>query len=545
MGGKIAESDYRMWFKLNNKTNISVLTLIGETEKATIMNGIGQGSFGAALASSLNIGCGIDMITKGICTARIGELELNALIFQDDIAKMNYSMEQTRKGATDVGRLLESKQLRANTSKSKFVIIGTESSRTDMLKDAASNPVMMGETVIENSDCEKYLSDMIHENGCAASIAATIKARKKGALEATHNIISDLNHPALRGHRIAEVAVTEYASKVTSKLISNCESWIDLTEDHIDDLQNMQDNFFKNVFHVRPEGTPLCMVRLDSQTFHVRYQIVQRKINRIRKVMDADPSNYARKALIEGQKTCANGDLLTECIEWCKKFKIRCVTRGTNPIKDKAKYDEFMLKKGLWRENDKDIKIEKDELSKVRDIEMPTKKYERNYLAKQAIANARIWFRYRSKIISDIKGNQSSKWTGQMHCRHCNLGCDETQEHIEKCTGFSVEREKIDLSNGEGKLVFWRRVVYKLKYMKLNDETFSDVPNAAVDSSTCVTSEGQADMPVNTSVPDKEILERGPEGPRISAGDALGARDMSVGEVAQVTLRNELFHTGY
>ena len=87
--------------------------------------------------------------------------------------------------------------------------------------------------------------------------------------------------------------------------------------------------------------------------------------------------------------------------------------------------------------------------------------------------------------------------------------------------------------------------MYKLKYMKLNDETFSDVPNAAVDSSTCVTSEGQATMPVNTSVPDKEILERGSEGPRISAGVALGAQDMSVGEVAQATLRNEVFHTGY
>ena len=83
---------------LNNKTKISVLTPVGETNQATIMNGIGQGSFGAALASSLNIECGMDRITKGICTARIGELELNSLIFQDDIAKMNYSMEDTRKG---------------------------------------------------------------------------------------------------------------------------------------------------------------------------------------------------------------------------------------------------------------------------------------------------------------------------------------------------------------------------------------------------------------------------------------------------------------
>merc|ERR1712086_498832 len=252
----------------------------------------------------------------------------------------------------------------------------------------------------------------------------------------------------------------------------------------------------------------------------------------------------ARKSLIEGQKTCAEGDLLTECIEWCKKFKIRCVTRGTNPIRDKAKYDEFMLKKGLWKENDKDIRVEKDKLSKVKDIPMPTKKYERNYLAKQTTANARIWFRYRSKIISDVKGNQSSQWTGQMQCRHCNLGCDETQEHIEKCTGFSEERGKLDLSNGEGKLAFWRRVVYKLKYKKLNDITLNDLPDIAVDSSKCVTSEDQANRPVHTSVPNKEILEGGREGLRISAGVALGARDTSVGEVTQVTPRNEVFHTG-
>ena len=75
---------------------------------ATTMNVIGQGSFAAAIASSLNIGCAVDRITRGICSANIGEVELNSLIFQDDIAKMNRSMEDARKGAKDIGRLLES-----------------------------------------------------------------------------------------------------------------------------------------------------------------------------------------------------------------------------------------------------------------------------------------------------------------------------------------------------------------------------------------------------------------------------------------------------
>merc|ERR1711892_560521 len=193
---------------------------------------------------------------------------------------------------------------------------------------------------------------------------------------------------------------------------------------------------------------------------------------------------------------------------------------------------EFKLKQGLWRENDKDIK-------RVKDIPMPTKKIERNYLAKLTTANARIWFRYRSQIISDIKGNQSSQWTGRMQCRHCNTGSDETQEHIEKCTGFSKERGKLDLSDGEGKLAFWRRVVYKLKYMKLNDKNFFDLSIGVMDSSMCVTSEDQAIMPVNTSVPNEEAREGGREGLRISAGVALSVRDKSVGEVTQVIPRKE------
>ena len=44
----------------------------------------------------------------------------------------------------------------------------------------------------------------------------------------------------------------------------------------------------------------------------------------------------------------------------------------------------------------------KDDLEKVKDIAMPKKKIERNYLAKLTTANARIWFIYRAKIIDNL-----------------------------------------------------------------------------------------------------------------------------------------------
>ena len=96
-----------------------------------------------------------------------------------------------------------------------------------------------------------------------------------------------------------------------------------------------------------------------------------KKIKQIRKTMEEENDNICKNALIQGQSMRAGGDLLTECIEWCKKLNIRCVTMGTDPITERASSDDFKLKKGLWRENDKDIRQEKDQLDKVRNIPMP------------------------------------------------------------------------------------------------------------------------------------------------------------------------------
>ena len=46
--------------------------------------------------------------------------------------------------------MLESKELRANTAKSKFVVLATPESRTELLKYAEANPIKMWETIIEN-----------------------------------------------------------------------------------------------------------------------------------------------------------------------------------------------------------------------------------------------------------------------------------------------------------------------------------------------------------------------------------------------------------
>ena len=47
-------------------------------------------------------------------------------------------------------------------------------------------------------------------------------------------IINTCNHPALLGDRIAIAPVEQFESKVLSKILSNSDSWIGLTKQHID-----------------------------------------------------------------------------------------------------------------------------------------------------------------------------------------------------------------------------------------------------------------------------------------------------------------------
>ena len=119
--GNITDKDYRMWFKLNCKTRISVVTSVGESDAARIFDSIGQGSFGAALASSLNIGTAIYDATEDETLTELGHMPLNWLLFQDDIARLNITLDQASRGATIIGLSHKQRGLNMDEEKGKLI----------------------------------------------------------------------------------------------------------------------------------------------------------------------------------------------------------------------------------------------------------------------------------------------------------------------------------------------------------------------------------------------------------------------------------------
>ena len=78
----------------------------------------------------------------GIVTGnRIGYVNLNSLVLQDDVNKMNDNLTQARIGCNIIDNILKRKQLSVNYDKSKYLIIGSKEYRSEVLKEIEKNPM--------------------------------------------------------------------------------------------------------------------------------------------------------------------------------------------------------------------------------------------------------------------------------------------------------------------------------------------------------------------------------------------------------------------
>ena len=74
-------------------------------------------------------------------------------------------------------------------------------------------------------------------------------------------------------------------------------------------------------------------------------------------------------------------------------------------------------------------------------------------------------FRFRAaRAIAGVTGNFKHSHVNNMQCK-CRLwseGSEETQEHLQLCSGTFFERRGLDMSGRRGLVEFWRRITVKM-----------------------------------------------------------------------------------
>ena len=61
-----------------------------------------------------------------------------------------------------------------------------------------------------------------------------------------------------------------------------------------------------------------------------------------------------------------------------------------------------------------------------------------------------------------MKVNNKGSFLVNLKCRFCDLGNEETQEHLKECGGTRYERRGLNMSGWFGLVSFWRRMMKKI-----------------------------------------------------------------------------------
>ena len=450
---KVDNKSYRLWYKLNQNAKISVKTSVGESESKSISDSIGQGSMGAALVSSLNIGCSMKNTFKEEHSTKIGDKGLNNVIYQDDVGKLNDKVEQSRVGCAKIDDTLKRKKLSINYGKSKFLVMGNTYFRNKTLKEFKKNPLKMGDAIIEHSEMEKYLGDIIHEKGCKESIAQTIKDRIGKATGVNNDIIQTCDSPWINGLGNSSIIIKEFEARVIPLLLNNCETWIGISDKQIEELQEFQEKFLISAFRLA-NTTTRALINWDTKMKPMRWRIAEKKLQFLRKLMEKEYSCLAKQIIYQEVIHGIKG-LASECKSLSKMIGLPNLVLSTVTKQE--------IKSSIKIQVENELKTAMEEKVKVRDrlSEDPENDDDNNYINRIPVPLARVWLRYRGRAIAGVKGNFKKSWP-DLSCRYCDLGVNEEQEHLEECVGTEYERRGLDLQKWRQKLTFWTRMNAKI-----------------------------------------------------------------------------------
>ena len=96
---------------------------------------------------------------------------------------------------------------------------------------------------------------------------------------------------SLKGMNSAMAAIIQFETQAVTKLLNNCESWIGVTENHIQRLQDIQNKFLRRVLI----GTPKGMMELDGQILMMHLRIMQKKLRLVGKIMAKHDVNPCKR----------------------------------------------------------------------------------------------------------------------------------------------------------------------------------------------------------------------------------------------------------
>ena len=442
---------YRVWTKLNMNTRIRVKTGAGYSDWSDEGPMIGQGTGGGALVSQANLDKGIiDMFAGSEDELCYGGVRVLPLMFQDDILRGTGSVLSARAGNIKVAAVMRSKQLRLNQDKTGFIIFGKKKQVEEARKEIKMEPIMCGDFVTKEKVSDKWLGDIFHQDGLAASVSATIEDRVpkvKGAMYEAAAIVEDWRSQCIGGFRSA-VDLWELA--ILPTLLYNSETWVHIPKSAVEMLDDLQCLFMRMILRV-PQGTPKVALQSETGLLSMKMRIWKRKCMLIHHIKNMDNGTLAKQVYSEQREKGWPG-LAHEVTVICEELGIEDVNHSKL-----GKYAmKKMLEKACQVKDDGELRSKMGNKTEKLKEENCTMK---EYMNLKSLAEVRNIFRVRTNMVEGFRGSFKAMFRNtNLDCVGCGIEVDY-QAHSMECPAYVDLKDGLDMEKDQDLVTFFRLVM--------------------------------------------------------------------------------------
>ena len=301
----------------------------------------------------------------------------------------------------------------------------------------------VGDEIMDDTDDEKYLGDVLSNDGRNIKNIKTRVNKGKGIVTRIMNLL----HGIPFGKYYFEVAVILRDSLLVSSVLCNSEAWYNVTSAELDLLETVDLLFMRQLFNA-PKTTPKEMFYLELGVLSFRDIIRKRRLTFLHHILNENPTSMIYRFLESQLKSSNSKDWVHTVFKDIEKLKLNVKIADIKKIR-KSTF-KTMLRESTENKVLKSLTEKKLSHSKVMHLDhkmLQMRKYLMPSRIKKTKNECQLIFKLRSRI-TEIKTNFKGKYD-YFECDVCGQE-EESQEHILKCTEvMNMNKENNEIPNYE------------------------------------------------------------------------------------------------
>ena len=443
--GGLNNEKFNLLYTANNLVKVAIRTPVGKTESKDIHKAVIQGDVFSSLLCSKQV----DMIAKECIEEEKylykykNEVQIPPLTMVDDVLCISECGFKTAMINSYLNCKTNIKKLQFGINKCKKIHIGKEH------EDFKCQPLFVdnwrelehknekdgsieikdeyiGQEVLDDITEEKYLGDIISNNGRNIKNIKARISKGKGIIKKIINILNCIPF----GKLYFQIAILLRNALFVSSVLCNSEAWFNLTKAELNLIETVDLELLRKILKA-PQSTPKESLFLELGVMPLRQIIIQRRMNFLFYIIRQKNESMLARVFNTQMKHRTSKDWVTMVLKDIKELELNI---NFVDMKHMTKNEwRNMIKKSIKKKALKELDELKMKHSKVRNIKYKDLEIQTYFLPNKQEGtkeDIELIFKLRTNM-TNVKMNMKNKFESH-ECRKCQ-DKEETQFHVYSC----------------------------------------------------------------------------------------------------------------